>query len=289
MPAITGSSLGYAGEITEVTGKDFWNRIGASKYGVVGSGDLKVTTTTGDRMLLVAAGVAWGHNIQDTLDTSVSVQLSSVASGSRWDLIVVRRDVTAKTSIEVVTGTSSKTLPSLTSTAASHPDQPIALCRVDAGVTTVQEIIDLRCWAANGGMYAADLLARDYLNIPGARVRIGGIHYEYVPDANGAFFWEARETMFREWNAVTTVSVNNSAGGEKAVSFPAGMFTVTPLVYPSKQGSGLAKYTVYATNKTTSGCTIGVYSGDGSAATQSVDVAFRVVQTSPNRATGINP
>lgn len=288
MPAITGSSLGYAGSITEVTGKDFWNRIGASKYGVVGANDLKVTTTTGDRMLLVGSGIAWGHNIQDTLDTSLSVQLSSVASGSRWDMIVVRRDVTAKTSIEVVTGTSAKSLPSLTSTAASHADQPIALCRVDAGVTTVQEIIDLRCWASNGGMYAADLLARDYLNVPGARVRIGGIHYEYVPDANGAFFWEARETLYREWNANTSVTTIG-AGGTKSVSFPAGMFTVPPLVQATKQSAGSAKYVPYVTDITTSGCTVGLYSGDGTGATTTTTIAIRAVQTASNRATGINP
>lgn len=288
MAAISGPSLGYAGSITETTGKDYWNRIGASKYGVVGSGDLKVSTTTGDRMLLIASGIAWGHNIQDELQTSVSVQLNSVASGSRWDLVVVRRDVTAGTSIEVVQGTGSKVLPSLTTTAASHGDQPLALCRVQAGSTTVQEIVDLRCWAANGGVYAADLLARDYLNIPGARVRIGGIHYEYVPDANGAFFWESRETMFREWNANTAVTTTG-AGGTKSVSFPAGMFTVAPLVQATKQGAQSAKYIPYVTDITTSGCTVGLYSGDGSGATTTTTIAIRAVQTAPNRAGGINP
>jgi hypothetical protein len=289
MPAITGSSLGYAGEINEVTGKDFWNRIGASKYGVVGANDLKVSTTTGDRMLLVAAGVAWGHNIQDTLDTSVSIQLNSVSSGSRWDLIVVRRDATAGSSIEYVTGTSSKVLPSLTTGNTSHADQPLALCRVDAGSTTVQEAIDLRCWAANGGLYAADLLARDYLNVPGARVRIGGELHEYVPNSQGTFVWEKRETMFREWNGVTTITVPYSAGASRAISFPAGMFDVPPIVLTSRVGAGSAKMIAYHTNVTTSGCTIGVYSGDGSPYDTTVSVNFRAVQTSPGRAAGVNP
>lgn len=288
MPAITGSSLGYAGSITETTGKDFWNRIGASKYGVVGAGDLKVSTTTGDRMLLVASGIAWGHNIQDTLSTSVSVQLNSVASGSRWDLVVVRRDVTAKTSIEVVQGTGSKTIPSLTTTTASHADQPIALCRVDAGVTTVQEIIDLRCWSSNGGVVIVNQLALDYLNTPGARVLQGGTEYRYLPDSLGVFGWESRETMFREWNAETSVTTSG-ASGSKSVSFPAGLFTIPPLVQATKQGGQSAKYIPYVTNITTSGCSVGLYSGDGTGATTTTTVAIRAVQTAPNRATGVNP
>lgn len=289
MPAITGSSLGYAGEINELTGKDYWNRIGASKYGVVGSGDLKVSTTTGDRMLLVASGVAWGHNIQDTLNTSLSVQLNSVASGSRWDLVVVRRDVTAGTTIEVVQGTGSKVLPSLTSSSASHPDQPLALCRVAAGSTTVQEIVDLRCWAANGGVVIVNQLALDYLNIPGARVLQGGTEYRYLPDALGVFGWESRETMFREWNAVTTVTLSNSPGGTKSVNFPAGMFTVAPLVQATKQSGLAAKTVAYVTDVTSSGCTVGLYTGDSTSFNQSVDVAIRAVQTASNRAAGVNP
>lgn len=288
MVAISGPSLGYAGSITETTGKDYWNRIGASKYGVVGAGDLKVSTTTGDRMLLVASGIAWGHNIQDTLATSVSVQLNSVASGSRYDLVVVRRDVTAKTTIEVVQGTGTKAIPSLTSTAASHADQPIALCRVDAGSTTVQEIIDLRCWAANGGVVISNQLALDYLNIPGARVLQGGTEYRYLPDALGVFGWESRETMFREWNANTSVTTSG-AGGTKSVSFPSGMFTVAPLVQATKQGAQSAKYIPYVTDITTSGCTVGLYSGDGTGATTTTTIAIRAVQTAPNRSTGINP
>nr|BDD44763.1 hypothetical protein 2 [Micrococcaceae bacterium] len=289
MPAITGSSLGYAGEVTSLTGRDFWNRIGAAKYGVVGADDLRVTATTGDRMLLVGSGVAWGHNVQDTLQTSVSVQLSSVASGSRWDMVVVRRDVTDGTTIEVVQGTSSKSLPSLTSTSASHPDQPLALCRVQAGSTTVQEIVDLRCWAANGGVVAADTLALGYLAVPGACVRVGESEYRYLPDTNGVFGWDARQTMYREWNAQTTIIVNNAPGAQRNISFPAGMFDTTPLVHVTRAGAGAAKMIPYVTNTTTAGCTVGVYTGDSSAYDTIVAVNIRAVQTSPGRAGGVNP
>lgn len=237
MPAITGSSLGYAGEINESTGRDFWNRVGASKYGVAGSGDLKVSATTGDRMLLVGSGVAWGHNIQDTLQTALSVQLNSVASGSRWDMIVVRRDVSAGTSVEVVQGTGTKALPSLTTSSASHPDQPLALCRVQAGSTTVQEIVDLRCWAAGGGLVAVDRLARDYLNVPGARVRIGRGDHSFEPVGNdGAFEWVTRAVQTGSYNVSTTSAAPNQPN---YISLESGLFTKTPnvqLTWASQSG-----------------------------------------------------
>lgn len=189
MAAITGPSLGYAGEVNEITGRDYWNRIGSSKYGVAGPGDLKVSITTGDRMLLVASGVAWGHNIMDTLAVSVSIQLDAVSSGSRWDLVVVRRDATDGTSIQVVKGTASKTIPSLTTAGTTHTDQPLALCRVDFGKTTVQEIVDLRVWAANGGATANDDLVRSYLNAVGTEVEINGIAWQRRVGANNQVEW----------------------------------------------------------------------------------------------------
>lgn len=216
MPAITGSSLGYAGEVNELTGMNYWNRIGASKYGVAGANDLKVSKTTGDRMLLVSSGIAWGHNIEDTLQTSVSVQLNSVSSGSRWDLVVVRRDVTAGTTIEVVQGTSSKTLPSLTSTAASHPDQPLALCRVTADSTTVEEIVDLRAWASNGGVEIADRLALDYLGTPGAAVKLGRDTWHFELKSNGVWGWGRAGRFTQAGN----VSVATNAAGDAYFNFP---------------------------------------------------------------------
>lgn len=236
MATISGPSLGYAGSITEITGMDFFNRIGAAKYGVVGTGDLAVTTTTGDRMLLIASGVAWGHNIQDTLGTSVSVQLDSVASGSRWDMIVVRRDVAVGTTIEVVKGSSDKVLPSLTSTAASHPDQPIALCRVAAGSTTVAEIIDLRCWASNGGVVVVDRLALDYLATPGAEVSHGDAVYKYVPDSQGAFAWRKQVVVTGSYSVSTTTATPNRPN---TINFAADTFTSKPNVQVTwESGSG---------------------------------------------------
>ena len=75
------------------------------------------------------------------------------------------------------------------------------------------------------------------------------------------------------------VSVASAPNGTATVTFPAGLFTSAPRVWASKQAGGLAKFTPYVSNVTTTGCTIGLYSGDGSSANQSnVPIAWEAVQ-----------
>ena len=82
----------------------------------------------------------------------------------------------------------------------------------------------------------------------------------------------------RKASGAVTVSVNASAGGTAAVTFPAGRFTAadTLTVQLTKANSRLAKYIPYATGITRTGMTVGVYSGDGSTATASVVIHWRV-------------
>jgi hypothetical protein len=281
---------------TAITESDWAkNRFGDARYGMVGANDWKVTAVAGaDRTVSIAPGKGFGHGIADVSDTNVTIQLDPIGSGSRWDLIAMRRDwqplAGGPSAFVKVTGSSAKGIPG---TRVNDPgvqdDQPVYLVQVTAGDTNPTGFVDLRCWAANGGLVVADKLALDYLAVPGARVLLGGAEYRYIPDAEGDFFWEARETMFREWNALTTVTLSNSPGGSKAVSFPAGMFDVTPLVTATKQAGNGAKAVPYVTNITASGCTVGLYTGDGSILDQAIPVHIRAVQTSPGRAAGVNP
>lgn len=266
MAAITGPSLGYAGSVTETTGRDYFNRIGSSKYGVVGADDLKVSVTTGDRMLLVGAGTAWGHNIMDTLGVSVSVQLDAVASGSRWDMVVLRRDVTARTTVEVVKGTASLVLPSLTTSSASHPDQPLALVRVMAGQTTVQEIIDLRCWAGPGGVVIADAMALSYLDTPGTTVHHGRDTWVRTVGQTGASWIRGRlkHQIFTRGVTMTIPRTIGTGTEWTNVSFPSGLFDPSfsdspnvQLTMTNKTGYGRLSYQTQ--NVTHSGFSIGVY------------------------------
>ena len=82
----------------------------------------------------------------------------------------------------------------------------------------------------------------------------------------------------RKASGTVTVSVNASAGGTAAVTFPAGRFTAagTLNVQLTKAGSGLAKHIPYATAISATGMTVGVYSGDGTTTTASVVIHWRV-------------
>lgn len=75
-------------------------------------------------------------------------------------------------------------------------------------------------------------------------------------------------------SGTVTVSVNASAGGTAAVTFPTGRFMAADMLDISltKVSGGLAKYVPYATVISATGMTVGLYSGDGSATTGSVPI-----------------
>ena len=86
------------------------------------------------------------------------------------------------------------------------------------------------------------------------------------------------DRLERKASGTVTVSVNASAGGTAAVTFPPGRFTAADAlnVQLTKAGSGLAKYIVYATAISATRMTVGVYSGDGTTTTASVVIHWRV-------------
>ena len=76
-----------------------------------------------------------------------------------------------------------------------------------------------------------------------------------------------------------TVSVNASAGGTAAVTFPAGRFTAadTLNVQLTKATDSFAKSIPYFRGLTSTGMTVGIYSGDGTtAASSTVAIHWRV-------------
>jgi hypothetical protein len=139
-----------------------------------------ITNTSGSRGITIKEAIICGDGIMDIFEDDSTMNLNSVASGNRWDMIVLRRTwnatIGASTSIyTVIEGSSSKSLPARNNNPGVIADQPIALCRVSAGQTAVQEIIDLRVWAHNGGMYAKDDLVRSYITAPGTCITIGDV------------------------------------------------------------------------------------------------------------------
>lgn len=186
------TSLGYAGQITAANLPTYsWNLVAG--YTVATSADLKVTATTGDRTVAIANGVAVGAGVVDACVDIADIALPSVSSGSRWDLIAVRRNwSTGTTTVVRVEGTSARAIPSgRESTVGTLDDQPLALVRVAAGSTVIQEIVDLRTGAFDGGVVAQDILALSFVNRIGAEVRIGDLVYQRVIDALGVESWAA--------------------------------------------------------------------------------------------------
>lgn len=195
---MTITSIGYAGSVDEAA----WAKIAASlgsTYGVQGPGDWQVTADpTGDRQVKIAIGSGHGRGIYDTSDAVATVQLAAVASGTRWDLVYARRDWQTgvkATSFARTTGTATREIPA---GRANNPgvqdDQPLALVQLTAGQSVPTAVVDLRCWAVNGGVLAVDGLALWYLDAVGACVRIGDVEYMRTLDPNGTPVWKTSFT-----------------------------------------------------------------------------------------------
>lgn len=190
------TSVFYDAPVTETD----WakSRAGAPDYGVYGADDFKVSTHPSiPYALVVKAGKAHGWGVTDTAASDQTVQAATLSTGTRWDLVVVRRNwqpaAGGPTTLEIIQGGS--TQPNIQTLRTIGPgvedDQPIALVQWTGGVNTPSSIVDLRCWAGNGGMVASNLLALNYLATPGADVMISGTTWRYSADSNGVWGWVA--------------------------------------------------------------------------------------------------
>lgn len=182
--------------VTEVKWAKAHPHIGASEYGVDGPGDFKVTAHPSTPYAVnVAAGKAWGHGVLDESGDVVTVVCDAPAAGvTRWDLITIRRDWTplagGPTSVTKVAGGTSKEIPAAReNTPGTLDDQPLYLAKWVGGQTQPLELVDLRVWAGNGGMFARDDLVRTYLKRIGSRVKIAGMVWSYEILANDLVGW----------------------------------------------------------------------------------------------------
>lgn len=85
-----------------------------------------------------------------------------------------------------------------------------------------------------------------------------------------------------------TISFSNSSGASVAASFPSGRFSVPPNVTLTRIVGAGAKYIPYISTGSisTSGCTIGLYSGDGSPGTATAIVTWQAIQMTSASADG---
>lgn len=186
------TSLGYDGSINE-TGEAIRSpHIGSGTPIVVGSPDFKVAlNSAADRTVTVAPGTAWGFGVLAISDAALSVQLPTIATGTRWDAIVLRRDW--QNNLNTVVGVTnavlnSQTLPAaLAKTPGVLHDQVLALVQVTAGQTKPTGLLDLRAWA--GKVVSASNLLAIPAPVVGMEAVIGNNRYRRTIDTNGNPVW----------------------------------------------------------------------------------------------------
>jgi len=261
-------SAGYDGTVDEVQFAKMIPSVGSSQYGVAAAGDWKVSAHPSTAQAVnVAAGSGWGRGVFDASSSVVTVQCDPISSGTRWDLIVARRDwqpVNGSTVFAKVTGGSSKTIPTRLTNPGVQDEQPLALVQWTAGQTQPTSIVDLRCWAGNGGMVAKDALAKSYLNTVGAEVYIAGVVWRYALGTNDVASWVAASTSttyaplgvsgYSLTGTITvesvgsssrvTVDINMKRTRETNDSIPSNVFQSFGAIIPSgaRGNSGETKY-----------------------------------------------
>lgn len=184
-------SLGYDGTVSETQIARMAHNFGAD-YAVEGAADWKVTAVAGqDRTVAIAPGTGYGHFVRDTTDSIATIQLATITSGTRWDLIVCRRDWQPPggvSTFEKVQGTSSKVIPSGRLVGPGvKDDQPLALVQVTAGQTLPTAIVDLRTWPSKV-ITASDLLALPNAAL-GTEAVVSGTRYRRELDNTNNVAW----------------------------------------------------------------------------------------------------
>lgn len=187
-------------------------------FGVVGANDFAISAHPSTPYTLnVTAGKAWGHGIWDEVTGTTAVTTTAPANNvTRWDVLVLRRDWQptggGPSSFRLVTGTATQGIPT---TRENRPgivaDQPLWLVQWRGGQTQPQAMIDLRCWAGPGGIEIAHLLARTYLEYPGAAVKLGNTTHRFEKKANNVWGWGTGDT---DWTDLT-LGVTAGIPGER--------------------------------------------------------------------------
>lgn len=191
------TSVGYERAVTYAELGVLLAHAGA-QYSVFGADAFAVAAGTGDRVLDVLGGRAAGQGILDSSDATEHLTGAPVASGNRWDMVVLRRDWVANTTTPVlVQGTATQEIPAARAIEPGvQDDHPLALVRFAAGQTAAQDIIDLRVWHGDGGCFAKSRMVRDFLTRIGTRVYIADRTYVLTIGSTGTPGWATDSVIF---------------------------------------------------------------------------------------------
>lgn len=168
--------------------------IGASRYGVSGANDWKVSIVAGaTRTVSISPGTGFGCGVTDQTFENETLQFPPSASGTRWDTVAVRRDWTptaGESKFVIIPGGSTRALSGARlSGPGTIDEQPIALVPIIENQTQPGEIVDIRCWASNGGVFAKDGVALQYLSQIASTVTVGYEQYQRILGDNDSPEW----------------------------------------------------------------------------------------------------
>lgn len=193
---MTITSVGYERAVTYAELGTLLQHAGA-QYSIFGADAFAVSVGTGDRVLNVQSGKAAGQGILDDSDAIANLTGATVASGERWDLVVLRRNWAAGTTTPLlIQGGATQTLPVRSTDPGVEDDQPIALVRFAAGQSAAQDIVDLRVWHGDGGCFAKSRLVRDFLTRIGTRIYITDRTYVLTLNSAGVPTWVTDSVIY---------------------------------------------------------------------------------------------
>ena len=171
------TSYGYGGTVEEAAWARMAPRLGVPYWVKDTSSLVASVDTTRDRAIKISPGEFGGTGIFDTSNSTESLQFDYLASGTRHDLVVARRDwqgVSGRTTFEIIKGGKLEALPSYNRNPGVVDDHPLFLVKLVAGQTRPASIIDLRGYGANGKVIVSHKLAMDYYNdYPGLQLQLG--------------------------------------------------------------------------------------------------------------------
>lgn len=189
-----------------------WAQLAAdlgSVYGVRTANDLAVTPVAGG--VSVAAGVAFGRGITDTLDSAQAVTIDAPSSGSTYWLVVLRRSwqaVNTSTLLAISLGTSLPAAIPNSPTRKTSPgiedDQPLALVQMTAGSTAGVINRDLRLIGGGPSQVAFSTMTLDLVKRPGQRVRIGSDEW-VCGVTSGAAAWSKASQDVQTYSPAVTM------------------------------------------------------------------------------------
>lgn len=212
------TSIGFDGVMNESAWVKLTQHVGRNAV-VSSEAAYAVTTVSGvDRTVSVAGSAtaqAYQHGVLVGSTAAEQVQLATVASGTRWDTIVVRRNWTPNTSAVTYAqgGTSQAVSGSVKADTpgTGETDQPIALVQVTAGQQVPTAVVDLREFLTVGGVRRfGSTSARDLWwpsPVAGDRAYVGTALYEYTGSA-----WRLHDTGWIDLSLVAVTWIEVTSG-----------------------------------------------------------------------------